>query len=244
MQFVSALALADRAITFRFGDAISPQIAAKVRAAARAISRGMDQGRVAGAVEVAQSFCAVTVHYDPLQTRHQDLVESVTALLDGVDADTTSEGREWLLPCRYDGMDLAALQKTLNMPVGQIVETHTATLFDVYALGFLPGLPFMGTLPDAMSLPRRATPRARVPRGAVAIANGLGVIYPAFSPGGWHILGHCPIPLFDVARVDRPALLAAGDRVRFRAVTPDECAEIEADIAAERLDPLGMQVAP
>lgn len=242
MQLVAVDPLADRAITFRLGTAIGPQVAARVRAAMAVLARALERGDLPGAVELAPSFCAVTLHYDPLHGDQATLIAAVRDLLAGVEGDAGGAGRDWRLPCRYDGMDLAALEQALDMPAAQIIATHAATHFDIYALGFLPGLPFMGTLPATMSLPRRSSPRSRVPRGAVAIANGLGVIYPSDSPGGWHILGHCPVPLFDARRAASPALLAAGDRLMFRAVGPEECADITADLAAGRLDPTAFQV--
>ncbi|MDO5620984.1 MAG: carboxyltransferase domain-containing protein [Paracoccus sp. (in: a-proteobacteria)] len=239
---VQAQLLADRAVTFRLGAQISPQVAAQVRAADAAIAAALAAGALPGACESAPSFCAVTVHYDPLQTDPQALIAAVSALLEPLDGAAGLLGREWVLPCYYNGMDLADLEVALNLPAAQIVAAHAATVFDVYALGFLPGLPFMGSLPKGLSLPRRASPRSRVPAGAVAIANGLSVIYPSASPGGWHIVGHCPVPLFD-ARRDRPALLAPGDRVRFRAVEQGESDQIAADLAAGRLDPDSMGAA-
>ena len=103
-------------------------------------------------------------------------------------------------------------------------------------IGFLPGFPFMGDLPAPLRLPRRAQPRVRVPAGSVAIATGLTAIYPWESPGGWHLLGRCPVPLFDARRTS-PSLLAAGDRVRFVPVSAEECRAIEAGLASAEIDP-------
>lgn len=107
-------------------------------------------------------------------------------------------------------------------------------------LGFLPGFPFMGDLPEPLHLPRRTEPRTRVPAGSVAIATGLTAIYPWESPGGWHLLGRCPVPLFD-ARQEAPALLQAGDHVRFDPVSATEYARIERALAAGELDASAFQ---
>jgi KipI family sensor histidine kinase inhibitor len=82
-------------------------------------------------------------------------------------------------------------------------------------MGFLPGLPYLGGLPEEFAVPRRENPRIKVPSNSVAIAMSMTVIYPQESPGGWHILARTPVPLWDM-RCDPPALLAAGDRVTFR----------------------------
>jgi allophanate hydrolase subunit 1 len=104
-------------------------------------------------------------------------------------------------------------------------------------LGFLPGFPFMGDVHERLKLPRRTEPRVRVPAGSVAIAGGLTAIYPWESPGGWHLLGRCPVPLFDATRAQAPSLLAAGDRVCFVPVSPAECQDIEAACQAGEIDP-------
>jgi inhibitor of KinA len=112
-----------------------------------------------------------------------------------------------------------------------VIERHAGTNFSVYMIGFMPGFPFMGDLPPALAMPRRREPRLRVPAGSVAIAGALSSIYPWESPGGWSLIGRCPIPLFD-AGAERPSLLAPGDRVRFDAVSPARYAEIEAALRA------------
>jgi KipI family sensor histidine kinase inhibitor len=92
-------------------------------------------------------------------------------------------------------------------------------------LGFLPGFPYMGDLPQALALPRRADPRLRVPAGSVSIATSLTAIYPYESPGGWHLIGATPIRLFDADR-PRPALFAPGDAITFEAIDPVSFAAI------------------
>jgi KipI family sensor histidine kinase inhibitor len=148
-------------------------------------------------------------------------------------------GRRWQLPVVYGGAagpDLAALAEAGGLSEAAAVAAHAGVEYVVYMLGFLPGFPFMGDVAAPLRQPRRAEPRLRVPAGSVAVANGLSAIYPWESPGGWHLLGRCPAPLFDPARTP-PALLAAGDRVRFEPVTAQAMAGIEADLAAGRLDP-------
>src|SRR5690606_10694301 len=90
---------------------------------------------------------------------------------------------------------------------------------------------YLGELPQQLRLPRRASPRTQVPRGAVAIADAMTAIYPLESPGGWHIIGRCPVPLFN-PRTDEPVLLGPGDIVRFAPVPERECIEIERATAA------------
>jgi KipI family sensor histidine kinase inhibitor len=134
-----------------------------------------------------------------------------------------------------DGPDLVDVAHAGGLDPAAVIEAHAGVDYVVYMLGFLPGFPFMGDVPPALRLPRRSEPRVRVPAGSVAIATGLTAIYPWESPGGWHLLGRCPAPLFDPS-LNPPALLAAGDRVRFMPVTIEAMAGIEADLRAGRLD--------
>ncbi len=85
----------------------------------------------------------------------------------------------------------------------------------VYLIGFLPGFPYLGDLPDWLRLPRRATPRTAVPANSVAIAGPQAAVYPWQSPGGWHLVGRTTVRMFDAGNVERPALLVPGDTVRF-----------------------------
>ena len=102
---------------------------------------------------------------------------------------------------------------------------HASSEHFVYMLGFAPGQPYLGGLDGRLALPRRATPRVRVPRGSVAIAGGMTAIYSLQTPGGWNLIGRTPLQLF-MPDADPPCLLRAGDRVRFVAVSRAEFARL------------------
>ena len=127
-------------------------------------------------------------------------------------------GREHEFLTDYSGEDLVAVAKLAGLEPAEVVRRHTAVTYEVAFLGFAPGFAYLTGLDAALRLPRRTEPRTRVPAGSVAIADGFTGVYPKASPGGWHILGYCGAPLFDPARVE-PALLAPGDRVRFKAAS-------------------------
>ena len=168
------------------------------------------------------------------------MIAQVEALLANVTLTARPDGPVWELPCCYAGdfaPDMDSLAQKLAVDPAGIVAQHSSTALVVYALGFLPGLPFMGDLPRSLALPHRTEPRTQVPAGSVAIANGLCVIHPWVSPGGWHILGNCPVPLFDVER-EAPALLAAGDTVRFHPIDAHEHRDLISQVRLGRLDPL------
>lgn len=230
MRIAAIRPLADTAVTLELSHEVGAEASSKVAAAHQAIELAIKHGLLDGVSEVAAAFCSVTVHYDCLVIRHSDLIKRLTAIIDPLTPAQRPTGRSWLLPCCYDaemGLDLCSLADTLGLNSDDIIAIHLRTTFYVYALGFLPGLPFLGDLPANLARPRRTEPRTRVPAGSVAIANRMCVIYPWSSPGGWHIVGCCPVPLFDIS-LERPALIAAGDTVQFRSISSEEFREIRA----------------
>jgi inhibitor of KinA len=112
------------------------------------------------------------------------------------------------------GPDLAEVAAFADMSPDEVVATHAGAIYRVFMLGFVPGFAYMGVLDSRIAMPRRASPRVRVPRGAVGIAGLQTGIYPAETPGGWQLIGRAPVKLFDAARL-QPFLFKAGDAVRF-----------------------------
>ena len=115
------------------------------------------------------------------------------------------------------GPDLDGVAGHLGISSDEVIRLHSQTIYRVYMIGFTPGYPYMGELPAALAVPRRSTPRTRVPKGSVGIAQRQTGIYPVESPGGWQIIGWTPIELFDPQR-QMPSLLEMGDGVKFEAV--------------------------
>jgi 5-oxoprolinase (ATP-hydrolysing) subunit B len=118
------------------------------------------------------------------------------------------------IPVVYDGVDLDEVASATGLTVDQVVDTHSSVEYSAAFLGFTPGWAYLVGLPPQLRLPRRSTPRTAITAGSVAIANEFTGVYPTVSPGGWHLLGHTTATMFDVRR-DKPALIMAGDRVRF-----------------------------
>jgi inhibitor of KinA len=229
------LDLGDRAITVEFGDTIDPELLARVAA----LDHACAQAALPGVIETVPTFRSLTIIFDPLVTSRTELLPALQALLVDTAEAASTPSRHWRLPACYEGdfaPDLIDVARRCGMSAEAVVEVHTRSEYVVYMLGFLPGFPFMGDVAEALRLPRRDEPRVAVPAGSVAIANALTAVYPWQSPGGWHLLANCPVPLFDASR-SSPALLAAGDRVSFEAVTAAEHARIAAALAAGELRP-------
>ena len=122
-------------------------------------------------------------------------------------------------------LDAEEISQKTNLTREEIVEKHLVGEYRVLMMGFAPGHAYIGGLDPKLSVPRRASPRAVVPAGSVAIANDQTVIYPYAISGGWNVLGRTPLRLFDPQRPE-PSLLASGDRVRFRAIDKAEFVEL------------------
>ena len=121
------------------------------------------------------------------------------------------------LPVVFDGADLADVAELTGRSVPALVEALTTAQLTVAFGGFAPGFGYLSGLPDDLHVPRRATPRTRVPAGSVALAGPFAGVYPQASPGGWQLVGRTDAVLFDVDR-DPPALLVPGTSVGFRQV--------------------------
>jgi len=130
-----------------------------------------------------------------------------------------SSGRLVELPTVYDGEDLPWVAAQWGVTVEEAIAQHAGAELRAAFCGFSPGFAYLAGLPEPLHLPRRATPRPRVPAGAVALAGEYTAAYPTASPGGWHVIGRTDAVLWDAGRPD-PALIAPGDRVRFVAVAP------------------------
>jgi len=230
----------DAALTIEFGSIIDPALLAEVNALDAAVLRRKQAGELPGVIETMPTFRSLTVFFDPLVTDRDAVLATLQPLIAAAEHGSTTDGRHWRLPVCYEGEaapDLAEVAGAIGIGEDEVVALHSGAEYLVYMIGFLPGFPFMGDLPAPLRLPRRAQPRVRVPAGSVAIATGLTAIYPWESPGGWHLLGRCPVPLFDAGRTS-PSLLAAGDRVRFVPVSAQECRAIEAGLASAQIDPM------
>lgn len=215
------LPLGDAAYTLEFGAAIDPAIHARVVGAAAALNaaRGAEP-LLDGLTDVVPTFRSVTVHFDPDRTEADALGRWLLALA-AQDQRQAVAGRAWRLPVCFDeefGPDLPRLCAATGLGREAAIARLAQVRFRVYMLGFQPGFPYMGGLPDDLALPRLASPRQKVPARSAAIAGVMGAIYPWDSPGGWNLLGRTPVALWDATRADQPAMLAAGDTVSWAPV--------------------------
>jgi KipI family sensor histidine kinase inhibitor len=228
----------DCAVTVEFDTRIDVAVVDRVGAFDRAITAACARGELPGVVETMPTFRSLTVLYDPLLTRRSTLDAALQRLLAGNGAAQPATPRRWRLPVCYGGShgaDLDDVAHAVGMPAQAVAQLHAATEFTVFMIGFMPGFAFIGGLPEVLSVPRLHEPRLRVPAGSVAITGPLTAVYPWESPGGWRLIGRCPVRMFD-AQAASPALLAPGDRVRFEAVSAARYGELDAAVRAGEID--------
>jgi len=196
--------MGDSALLVETGDA----------AAAQELRRVLRELTLPGLRQLVPGATSLLIVVNPLLTDLDDLARRLPEL-----RRTPAEAlppRQHEFGVRYDGADLDPAARMLGMDTAELVRRHTAPAYTVAFLGFAPGFPYLTGLDPLLRLPRRADPRLQVPAGSVALAGEFCGIYPMATPGGWHVLGRCEARLFDPGR-SPPALLAPGDRVRFKA---------------------------
>lgn len=167
-----------------------------------------------GWIENVPGYHTLTVYYDPFITEFDP-----TGFLKEVAAMNSEgslfEGRHLKVPVNYNGPDLNMAADLLKLSEQQLIELHCSRSYHVYMIGFMPGFPYMGTLPEQLVIPRKSVPSSKLAAGSVAIAGYQTGIYPYESPGGWYVIGHTSIPLFENGK----AYFEAGDEVEFYPIT-------------------------
>ncbi|GGD90168.1 urea amidolyase family protein [Microbacterium murale] len=165
-----------------------------------------------GVVERIPGARTVLVRFDPLRTSAAALAEVLSATR--VDAEHVPHTREVAVPVHYDGEDLAEAAGLLGVSAEELVNRHLAADWQVAFSGFAPGFGYVVSGDPLFDVPRRSSPRTRVPAGSVALAGQFTGVYPRESPGGWQLIGHTDAVMWDIDR-DPPALLSPGALVRF-----------------------------
>jgi KipI family sensor histidine kinase inhibitor len=218
----------DTALVVEFGDQIDRELNLWVLA----LDRRLKEARIKGITDCVPTFRSLLVHYDPLLLPAAALMARVSDLMQGLQT-TETAGRVWRLPACYDASlapDLEDVAARTGLTPAEVIERHSALTYHVYMLGFLPGQAYMGDLSPELALPRRETPRLRIPAGSLAIATTMTCILPMETPCGWHLIGRSPVRLWE-RTLGSEALLAPGDKVSFAPVSLREYEDLVARAA-------------
>jgi KipI family sensor histidine kinase inhibitor len=210
----------ESAVMVYFEQKIAADIASLVNQARPLIQRALGKHLV----ELLPSYASIMVVFNPFSCDHFQVKQQLSQALSALSPASKSHGKRVELPVYYSeqsGPDLALIAKAKQLSVSEVITLHQQQLYQVYAIGFAPGFAYLGEVAEQLAMPRLATPRAKVPRGAVAIADRQTAVYPSLSPGGWNLIGLCPTPMFQ--RHSEPAMpVAVGDEVQFIAINKAE----------------------
>ena len=215
--------MGDRGLLLEFGDEISLEINEKVRRMALTLQAVA----IEGIIETIPTYRSLLILYNPLILSIEDLKKRLEGMEEGLGQSPFPEPKLTRIPVVYGGTygpDLDYVAKFCQITPKEVVRSHCSKPYHIYMIGFMPGYPYMGELPEGLITPRLKTPRLSVPTGSVAIAQRQTGIYPMESPGGWQIIGQTPVQLFDPEK-EHPVLLQMGDLVQFYPITEKEFKE-------------------
>ncbi|MER8855987.1 urea amidolyase family protein [Mesorhizobium australicum] len=180
---------------------------------------GLRVHRPEGTVDLVPAARTLLVRFDPLLADRAELIEIISRI--DLSVRSKRQGETFEIPVAYDGEDLNEVADILGWTVYELIRRHTEATFTVAFTGFAPGFAYMTCDDPAFDVPRRKSPRVRIPAGSVALAGKFSGVYPSDSPGGWQLLGRTPLKMWETTR-PRAALLGPGDRVRFRDMSAKE----------------------
>jgi inhibitor of KinA len=210
----------DSALIVEFDERIDVEINARAIALADAIQAAGPSG----VRDVVPTYRTVAIYFDPLRTGYEALLERIKREIGQPPSAALRARPPVRIPVCYGGEhgpDLGDVAAFGRVSEAQAIRLHTSATYRVFMLGFVAGFAYMGSVDERIAMPRRSTPRLRVPIGSVGVAGVQTGVYPAETPGGWRLVGRTPLKPFEAARAE-PFLLKAGDAVQFYAIEREE----------------------
>jgi len=230
----------ENAVIIYFSKDVSCKVSAQVQQADKLIRAAMKDELAADIIDLVPSYASIMVMFNLTTTDHHQVRHNLKKLLHNLNDDSpiqSSADQSSIveLPVYYSaesGPDLSVIAKQANLSVEQVIEIHQAQEYRVYAIGFAPGFAYLGEVDERIAAPRLSTPRMNVPKGAVAIADKQTAVYPSVSPGGWNIIGLCPLDMFNATAT--PTMpIKVGDKVKFKSISKDEYLALGGQLSSE-----------
>lgn len=226
---IRVLPCGDSALTIEFGDAVDPEVNARVLG----LDADLARTGLPGTVETVPTYRSLFVRYDPRTTGFAELATALEARALRAKP-VGGSGKTWRVPVVYGGeygFDLEDVARARGLSPSELIAKHVAARYRIYMIGFTPGFAYLGGLDPALATPRRESPRAETPAGSIMIGGVQACVQCLAAPSGWHVLGRTPMRNFHPAR-DPMFLMGAGDTVEFVEVPARDWAKL--DRAAER----------
>lgn len=212
-----------------FGNEIDPAINRRVHDLAYTIG----QANLTGILDIVPTYRSLLVYYNPLAYTYDEIKGTLSGLVERITAAKARTPRIVQIPVVYGGEygpDLDFVCKHTGLSAQEVIEMHSKATYQVYMIGFTPGFPYLGGMDQRLTTPRLKSPRTRIPAGSVGIAEKQTGVYPIDSPGGWQLIGHTPVKLFDPSK-DPPVVLEPGDYLCFVPVDEATAKEIARRVA-------------
>lgn len=211
--------VSENSVLILFDQVIGPENFAAVKCATTLIEEELSDYLV----DIIPSYASILITFNLLKVSGKEFRQRLHDLLkerlsNKIENDArTSQSKVLEIPVYYGpevALDIALIAKKTKLRTEQVIHLHANKIYDVYAIGFAPGFAYLGCVDDRIAYPRKQTPRTKVPKGSLGIADQQTAIYPAESPGGWQIIGRTPLELVDF---NKPSLtlFSTGDQVKF-----------------------------
>lgn len=204
----------------------------------RIFSKKIKTCKIKGVVDFNFVYNSLLVNYDNSIISKDKLIISLKKIYLKRNNIVNFQKKTWYIPVCYDmnfGMDLKSFLNEKELKLEEFISMHSSPLYTVYGIGFLPGFLYLGGLPSRLITPRKKIPSLNVLKGSVAIGGDQTGIYPQDSPGGWHVIGKTPIPLFD-SNKEIPTFVSAGDRIKFYSISKSEFEIFKIEVATDIYD--------
>ena len=196
-----------------------------------ALFDALEADPIEGVTELVPAARTILVHFLPWVCPLPRLVAGIAARQGR--QGQARQGTLVRIPVRYDGEDLAEMADHLGLSEEELVRRHAASVWQVAFTGFAPGFAYLSGGDPVFNVPRRASPRTRIPAGSVGLAGTFSAVYPRATPGGWQLIGTTDVPMWDLARTP-PALLQPGQRVQFVDVATEEGEALQREVVQQR----------
>nr|WP_010230684.1 5-oxoprolinase subunit PxpB [Gillisia marina] len=220
--------MGDRAILIDF----EPEINEKSLEKLLNLKRIIENDSVEVEIEVINTYHSLLIIYDFTIENIYNKVLALKQLVSSANIEKNINSKIYHIPVCYEeefGLDLELIASEKNLTISKIIQLHTAPVYTVYFIGFLPGFLYLGGLDNKLQISRKSSPRMKVEKGAVGIGENQTGIYPKSSPGGWQIIGNSPISFFD-KNANPPCVILPGDKVKFYSISKSQYVQISDEI--------------
>ena len=221
--------LGDKGVRVGFKEEI---ISPEVNKVVRTFHFALEQEEIPGVEDIVPTYTSLTIYYRPDIISYGEMVNRLKRIENKLGQIRLPQSRLIEIPVLYNqekGPDLSYVAQYNNLDIEEVIRLHTKEPYLVYMLGFTPGFPYLGGLVEELTTPRLENPRSKIAGGSVGIGGSQTGIYSVEAPGGWRIIGHTPVKLYDSHRKD-PVLLKAGDYLKFKSVEKEEYEDIKKEV--------------